>query len=267
MPQEFKPGFYRKDIVIQKVKALEDRPNGGFAGYASTFANVDLGGDKAAKGSYLKHLGSFLRDGFIAEGHDWNKLGIGFPTKSFEDDYGLYLEMEYHSDLYSQALRTKVNERIAAGKSVSLSVGYFLHDAKMVDGYLLLTEIELKEVSVVTVPMNPSAVLMDSKSMNLTLAEHGESLVSEVSALVKRLKDREVLRLKEARELSSDNVRMIDGVVEHIDTAIGGMKSIADELRALADRNRKGVTDDMSVERMRFELLKAQNSTTMEEQC
>jgi len=168
-------------VDVRDIKATNEG-GGGFQGYGSVFGNVDLGGDVVVSGAFEKYLASFIKDGFIAVGHDWNDLGCGIIKDAVEDHYGLLINVEYHSDDRSQAVRTKVNERIAAGKSVGLSIGYFVHDWKVEGGKLMLLEIEVKEVSIVTVPMNPLASITGAKS--LTRIEDDVIVVKNANAAI-----------------------------------------------------------------------------------
>src|SRR5688500_20293766 len=116
-----------KYIDLAQMKAITDGA-GGFEGYASVFGELDDVGDIILPGAYADTIPTFLEQGFTAQSHDWNVAGgvIGFPTEAREDGEGLFIRNAFHSTPDAQAVRTKVLERKAAGKRVSLSIGYDL---------------------------------------------------------------------------------------------------------------------------------------------
>lgn len=115
----------RKFVALHQLKAIETGA-GGYEGYVSVFSVLDDGGDIVLPGAYKDIIDDFLANGFTAQSHDWDMSSgvVGFPTKAIEDDYGLYVTNEFHSTPDAQSIRTKVAERIAAGKQVGLSIGY-----------------------------------------------------------------------------------------------------------------------------------------------
>lgn len=226
-----------KTYQLVEVKAL-DEGNGGFSAYVTTWGNVDRGGEKMMRGAVKESLESFSRDGWLAVGHNWVDMGVGFVKSLYEDDHGLYVEFEFHSDAEAQIVRKRVLERIAAGKSVSVSIGYYLVDWKVVDGILELHKINLMEVSIVNVPMNPLALATGAKSADAASFDGEAALVIEgLKHFTARVDDRILHRTdrKAGAELSSQNVATIDSVIAAIDALIE-QKS---KLQELADRNRK----------------------------
>jgi HK97 family phage prohead protease len=145
-----------------KLLADEDGP-GGFEGYASTFGNKDRAGEIVVKGAFQKSLDRFKSDGFIAIGHDWGGLPVATVTEAYEDEKGLFIKGEFHSTKEAQDARTVMQERLARGKSVGLSIGYEVKDAEQTAKGRLLKEIELYETSIVTVPCNPEANATEAK--------------------------------------------------------------------------------------------------------
>lgn len=232
-----------REVGLTQIKAINEG-NGGFSGYASAFGVKDSYGEATMKGCFLQWLQPFIDEGWIAVGHNWRDMGCGFIKAAYEDGYGLFIEIEFHSDADSQAVRTKVNERIAAGKSVKLSIGYFLRAyevAEQADKTTLinLTEVELKEVSIVNVPANPSADVLSAKSfdMEMSFEEHGELVKAGIISYAKRCKDRESGRpdRKAGAELSQQNVAQLDSIFAATDQ----LNEAIVPLKELADRNRK----------------------------
>jgi HK97 family phage prohead protease len=113
-----------KFINLSEFKA-NDAGAGGWEGYLSKFGELDDGGDIVPAGAYSDTIDQFLTRGFNAESHDWtfSKM-IGFPVAAKEDKVGLYVKSQYHSTPDAQLVRTKAQERMAAGKGVYMSIGY-----------------------------------------------------------------------------------------------------------------------------------------------
>jgi HK97 family phage prohead protease len=213
---------------------------GGFIGYGSTFGNRDRAGEIVVPGAFRKALEAFLRDGFIAVGHDWAALPVATVKSAVEDEMGLRLEAEFHTTSRAQEARQTVRERLERGKSVGLSIGYRVLDAEDTDEGRLLKEIELHEVSLVTVPCNALAAVTGIKTSvecglpaDLPLADHASAVLAALedsAALARefagRVKDLADLRAKEGRVLSAVNRERI--------ARLGGMcREMADECESL----------------------------------
>jgi HK97 family phage prohead protease len=137
--------------------------SGSFTGYASLFGVLDSQNDVVMRGAYTATLPQFLERGFIAWGHDWNDP-VATIADAQEDDRGLYLMAEFHSDEASQRARTRTMERIARGKFMGLSIGFQIADAGYDDaGVRLLKAIDLYETSLVTVPALRDAGVTSAK--------------------------------------------------------------------------------------------------------
>jgi len=154
-----------RKACLQADFKLDDDGPGSFSGYASTFNDKDRAGEIVVKGAFKKSLEAFKRDGFIAVGHDWDGLPVATLEDAYEDEKGLFIKCVYHSTPEAQAARTVAKERKERGKSVGLSIGYSVKDSEPTSKGLLLKEIELFEVSLVTVPCNPNANATRAKSL------------------------------------------------------------------------------------------------------
>lgn len=201
----------RKVLDIADLK-LKDDGAGSFSGYASTFGNWDSVRERPVRGAFAKHLPDFLKDGFIALGHDWSGLPIATPTDAYEDEIGLRIDVDYHTTAAAQAARTTVKERIERGKSVKLSIGYEVLADEYTEEGRLLKEIKLYEVSLVTVPANQQAIVLGAKSGGVPsgLNDHISEVVSALDVLAGRVRDRHDFRKKEGRMLSSANRTKIE---------------------------------------------------------
>lgn len=145
----------RKTCWLEEKSGIGGEVVGGLQGYASIKNVVDSYGDVICDGAY-GDLQEFVRTGFVAVGHDHVGIPVGFVTEAKEDSRGLFVAMCFHSTSEAQSAQTMVDERLAAGKRVGLSIGYLprVWDFEMREGrrVRLLKEIELKEFSLVTLP-------------------------------------------------------------------------------------------------------------------
>lgn len=151
-------------VPISEAKLLGDGQT--LTGYGSTFGNTDRQSEVVDKGAFTKTLPQWRRDGFVAWQHNWD-VPIAYPTKATEDDKGLYFEAAFHSTPDAQVARTITAERLAASKSMGLSIGYeaTVWEYDKPEQVRHLKEITLYEVSLVTVPANPKATVTGLKTV------------------------------------------------------------------------------------------------------
>lgn len=232
----------RKIIDLPRLSLKADDADGAagvgtFTGYGSTFGNVDDTKERVIAGAFKETIPEFLRDGFIALGHNWGALPIATPTKAVEDSTGLLLTAEFHTTEEAQKVRQVMRERLDREKSVKLSIGYdVLEDRKGKDDVRELVKLRLFEVSVVTVPANSLATVTDAKGVGLlgglyapaglTHDDQRASLLAGLEAWVKRLDGLMELRAKESRTLSAQSVRDIDAAIEHASAIVKGLKAL-----------------------------------------
>jgi HK97 family phage prohead protease len=221
----------RKTLLLEK--AAIDAETGEFSGYANVFNIVDRGGDRVLPGAFAKDLDRFLAEGFIGWGHDWGQM-VAMPVEAKEDTTGLFLRAKFHSTEAAQEKRVITAERLAAGLSMGLSIGYDINDSETVneDGQRIrnLKELVVYETSLVAVPMNQlsnvTAVKGGGLGSDLPYAEHLDWVLDEVRALVTRSADRAQSRAKEGRVLSSANR-------DRLVRLSGVMREVMDDLDAL----------------------------------
>lgn len=141
--------------VPLELKALE---SGQFEGYGSTFGNVDLGGDVVMKGAFAASLERYRKAG------EWPQMFWmhradqipGMWLDMAEDDKGLWNKGE----LLPTTVGNDVKVLLKAKAVKTLSIGYTVDsqdDYEYRDGVRLLHQVNLWEVSPVSIPMNPKA--------------------------------------------------------------------------------------------------------------
>jgi HK97 family phage prohead protease len=158
-------------VPLLQVKALE---SGQFEGYGSTFGNVDLGGDVVMKGAFKKSLQRWKSENDLPQMF-WMHKPDQVPGKWLdmsEDSKGLKVTGKVIATTIGQDLKIMLDEKAVK----ALSIGFSLDSQEAYefrDGARLLHEINLWEVSPVTMPMNPKAKINAVKAM---LHQKGVSL-------------------------------------------------------------------------------------------
>lgn len=97
----------------------------------STVGNLDSYGDVIMPGAFSDDcLAQFVAEGFMAIGHDWEGLPIGWPVAAAMEGRRLVADANFHSTDEAQQARTVCMERLAAGKTVSTSIGFMIDYAE-----------------------------------------------------------------------------------------------------------------------------------------
>ena len=130
------------------------------SGYASTY-DLDQGGDIIVRGAFQKTLETGASRVKVLWQHD-SKMPIGRPNRMTEDENGLYVE----SYIAKTRQGDEALELAREGIIDSMSIGYMVNDSEYKDdGIRLIKELTLMEYSLVTWPMNESAVITGVKSL------------------------------------------------------------------------------------------------------
>lgn len=126
-------------------------------GFANT-SDKDRVGDMVMPEAFEKSLPEYMDNPVILFQHNWDKL-IGKCLKAEVikegDQQGLYIECEISNAKDVEEVKTK----IAEGSLKTFSIGYNEVDAEYdeASGVNVVKELELLEISVVTIPCNPKA--------------------------------------------------------------------------------------------------------------
>lgn len=219
MPETAK--FETKVFTLTEAKVIGDGGGPGrLSGWASIKGNVDSYGDVIMEGAYT-NLDTMIKDGWSGFNHGSNP--IGYFTDAKEDSKGLFVEIEFHSTPDAQEMRTKAQERIAAGKSVGMSIMFkTIESARVVrddEEIRELRQIEVVEAGFVMMPANKAALVASVKS------EHGVPFDEQVETLLDGLKDctgrLETFRKDRSQGLSPKNIEkataLRDALTELID--------------------------------------------------
>ena len=154
-----------------------------FSGYASTFDNIDFGGDKIVKGAFLKTI-SKNRNIPILWQHDRHEP-IGVYEELKEDDHGLFVRGKMPKD--DTFVAGRVIPQMKVGSITKMSIGYSATDVEYNKDVRMLKEVELFEASLVTFPMNDKAEITALKSIDKTFIENSVSNIREAEAILKEV--------------------------------------------------------------------------------
>lgn len=162
--------MYYKTFPFTVVKAeetdAEGKKTGRISGYGSIFNNVDSYGDIVAKGAFIKTLNDNPKIKMLWQ-HDAS-MPIGNWNNLKEDNIGLAGDAVLPLDIIS------VNEKYQmakAGLVDGLSIGYMIrkNGYEMQDnGTTLLKDLDLREISLVTFPANPLALISNVKNFQFS---------------------------------------------------------------------------------------------------
>ncbi len=150
-----------KAIPLQ-LKALKARE---LEGYGSIFGNVDKGGDVVHRGAFADSLAELKASDTLAQMfwmHDWAQVP-GRWDEMAEDTEGLYVKGTLAKTQLGDEMRELTSMKAVRG----LSIGYFPDfDATEYDddGVRHLHKVELIEVSLVSLAMNPLAQISAFKA-------------------------------------------------------------------------------------------------------
>ncbi len=147
---------------------------GGIRAYAATFDRErDCYGDVIKAGAFAKTLEEWEASGMpipLLFGHNMNdpEYNIGTVTSAVEDEKGLLIEATFDEENpKAQYVRKLVNEHRVSKMSFAFDI---LEEGKVTleDGQKAneLRELRIYECSIVTVPANGHAVILESKSVN-----------------------------------------------------------------------------------------------------
>lgn len=148
-------------------KADKVADDGTFSGYGSVFGNTDFGGDIVAPGAFADTIKRIKASGdpLPALWQHRSDSPIGAYDVLAEDDHGLKLDGFLLIDdlpLAKQA-HALMKRRIVKG----LSIGYYVEKSNFNEktGVLTLQKLDLREISIVTFPMNDLAQIEEVKQM------------------------------------------------------------------------------------------------------
>ena len=196
-----------------KIDGADER-KGIIRGLASTFGNVDLGDDVVDFGAFKKTLKESGGKVPILADHDPSKP-IGWNLRAEETEKGLMVEGRINlEDAYAKGRYELARQALEIGAKMGLSIGYSVMQwapDKERPSVRHLKELKLYEYSLVTFPMNTSAMVTAAKSWAdaVTRDEFIEKIKHEAKSRGMGLQDLSEALLKvEAAADEHDPVRL-----------------------------------------------------------
>jgi len=144
---------------------------GTFEGFASTFGNVDLGGDVIERGAFDRTLKEWRAKGSgqlpaLLFQHDMDDP-IGEFTDMTVSSEGLFVKGKLWIDgPHPDPSALKAHRMLTGNGPKGMSIGFFAKESERTpNGERVIKDIELLETSIVTYGMNPKAVITDAKGL------------------------------------------------------------------------------------------------------
>lgn len=170
-------------IPFKVTKQVNDDEYFRFEGYASTYNNVDLGDDMVTEGAFENTLKTKAPSDINLLWQHNIDMPLGVYEEIRNDKNGLFVRGKMPKE-HSQV--KDVMALMKCGAIKSMSIGYiptkFDYDDR---GIRLLKEIDLYEISLVTMPMNPKAVITGTKAVSaardLPLADRDRTWESDAA--------------------------------------------------------------------------------------
>lgn len=157
---------------VQEIKAAGD--DWIVEGYASTFNNLDLGFDVVMPGAFDDSLADGRKISFL-HSHD-PRLVLGIPKKLKTDKKGLFGQFK----ISKTQLGTDTRQLLLDDAMGGFSIGYASQESSYTEGGVRqLQKIDLFEVSLVAMPMNPQAIVTNVKDYLTIIGIHPDMTLAE----------------------------------------------------------------------------------------
>jgi uncharacterized protein len=175
---------------LEELKARGDE-GWSFSGYASTFGNLDQGGDVVLHGAFSNSIKT--RVPRLLWQHDMTEP-VGRVVSLSEDERGLHGEYK----LSRTSRGHDAYQLLKDGAIDSMSIGYVPEEQEFDDaGVRLLKSVNLLEISLVSIPMNEEARVTAVKAAREDRASAGPSIVSlRLMIARKRLERRHLMEVE-----------------------------------------------------------------------
>jgi len=155
-------------FLLEKSNLSEDNEYFTFSGYGSTFDNIDRDQDVIEKGAFNKTIEKIISKGDnlpILWQHDMS-IPLGIYIKFAEDEKGLFVKGRMPKD--DSFVRERVMPQMKIGSVRKLSIGFFIKEwefeTREGKSVRIIKEVELFEISLVTIPANEEASVTEIKA-------------------------------------------------------------------------------------------------------
>ena len=250
----------RQTRQFQARAIASDGSTGGLSGVGLAFGQLDSYGTVFAPGcADADCLDRFVRTGCLLSGHEWDDKPMGIITSAVSDGSGIAVDATFHSTEDAQELRTVIQERMDAGKTVGLSIGFRIanyitcrngadllaqaqnlgFDMSVFDAAAITAETdqcwlvtrlsELAEVSVVNFASVPNSEATSVRSPHnslggtpdgLTLADQLTNALGALEAVTTRSEEIHAIRSGENKQLGKDTLAKLAQIRDRIDSLL-----------------------------------------------
>jgi len=219
-----------KKVLQLEIKSLGELGHGVFSGYGSTFGNVDRTGDIVERGAFERSLESHKKNGTMPAmliHHDMTRP-IGRWIDMREDEYGLNVEGKLTTGVRDA---DEAYALLKDGAINSMSIGYRVvrEDFDHRSGINHLHEVELHELSLVTIPANSAAIVGAVKDAE------GNPNIRELEAVLREAG----LSRREAKAFLAEGFKALRPAEPDMDVPP------VDEVAAKLELERKAAIDEM----------------------
>lgn len=146
-------GFFRQNAQLETKSIAGPDGRTYIEGYAAIFGTPDLSGDIIVPGAFAKSLERSGGELPYLWQHDLKGPVIGRVVELAEDTKGL----RYKARLSRTQFAADLGVQVADGDVDGASFGYFARRSSGAKGARTLLEVDIFEVSLVSIPMHPDA--------------------------------------------------------------------------------------------------------------
>jgi HK97 family phage prohead protease len=166
----------RKALEIE-IKAEAE---GRIVGYGSVFGNVDSYGDVIERGAFVDSLRRRPKIAMLWQHDQASPIGVWNEVR--EDDQGLVVNGAL---VMGTEKAREAYELVKAGAISGLSIGYRVKRDSLSGNTRVIKEVDLYEVSLVTLPANEAATITGFKSLSAADAPEVERVIRRAVGLSK----------------------------------------------------------------------------------
>lgn len=143
------------------MKNISFEEEGIITGYASVFGEIDLAGDAIKKGAFTSSLSE--RMPVMLWNHN-SDIVLGKWLEVREDEKGLLVKGQLCLDIEkSQEVYELLKSKSVSGLSIGFSIDKSVYDS---NGTRIIEKLSLFEISIVSIPCNEKAQIIDVKSLS-----------------------------------------------------------------------------------------------------
>ena len=189
-PMEYKNNKdFQNSFLKLEIKSVKDEDNFYYIkGYAST-PDVDRVADIVKPDCLLTSVNRMGMPAFVHQ-HDLSGIPMGVCEKVYMEGNNTAVELKMPKDDLSKTIKN----RIDIGAYKGLSIGYIAKDYEYTaEGYRVINDLDWYEVSLVTIPANPNANILEVKNNQPNAQKNTKNKTCDIIGSIKTIRDVENL--------------------------------------------------------------------------